>query len=141
MITVGTAIRNIAAVIRRFRPTISASTPVNGAVSAIAPVPAVISAEISPAPTWNSLASSGSSACGEYRLTKAQNPAVATPSRRGSKAMRVLWRRRGGPRILDRLPHPIGRARRVDVTDAQHRQRIDDSVDAGGQRADGAGFA
>jgi hypothetical protein len=65
MITVGTTIRNMAAVIRRLRPTISASTPVNGAVSAMAPVPAVISAEISPALTWNSLASCGSSACGE----------------------------------------------------------------------------
>jgi hypothetical protein len=65
MITVGTTIKNMAAVIRRFLPTMSASTPVNGAVSAIAAVPAVISEEISPALTWNSLASCGSSACGE----------------------------------------------------------------------------
>ena len=36
----------------------------------------------------------------------------------------------------DRLPHPAGRARRVDVPDAEHRQRIDDGVDAGRQRAD-----
>ena len=51
MITVGTAMANMAAVIRRFLPTTSASAPVNGAESAIAAVPAVISAEISPALT------------------------------------------------------------------------------------------
>ena len=51
MITVGTTMANIAAVISRLRPTTSASAPVNGAVSAIATVPAVISALISPAPT------------------------------------------------------------------------------------------
>ena len=56
---------NMAAVISRLRPTTSASAPVNGAVSAIAPVPAVISPLISPAPTPNSCDSSGSSACGE----------------------------------------------------------------------------
>ena len=88
MTTVGITIKNIAAVIRRLRPTISASTPVNGAVSAIAPVPAVISSEISPALTWNSPASSGSSACGEYRLTKLAKPAVATAKERRSTAMR-----------------------------------------------------
>jgi hypothetical protein len=64
MIKVGTTAPNMAAVIRRLRPTISASTPVNGAVSAMAPVPAVISQEISLALTPNSRESSGSSACG-----------------------------------------------------------------------------
>ena len=38
--------------------------PVNGAVSAIASVPAVIIEEISAGPTPNSRESSGSSACG-----------------------------------------------------------------------------
>jgi hypothetical protein len=51
MITVGTVMANMAAVIRRFLPTTSASAPVNGAVSAIAKVPAVISAEMVPGPT------------------------------------------------------------------------------------------
>ena len=46
MISVGTTIANAAAVIRRLRPRTSASAPVNGAVSAIAAVPAVISALI-----------------------------------------------------------------------------------------------
>ena len=65
MIRVGTTIANIAAVIRRLRPTTSASTPVNGAVKAMAAVLAVISALISPGPTPYSWASSGKSACGE----------------------------------------------------------------------------
>ena len=51
MITVGSTMANMAAVIRRFLPTTSASTPVNGAVNAIAAVLAVISALISPGPT------------------------------------------------------------------------------------------
>ena len=65
MISVGTTTANIAALIRRFLPMTSASAPVNGAEIAMAAVPAVISELISPAPTWNSRASSGSSACGE----------------------------------------------------------------------------
>ena len=51
MITVGTVMANIAAVISRLRPSTSASAPVNGADSAIAAVLAVISEEMSPAPT------------------------------------------------------------------------------------------
>ena len=65
MISVGTTTANAAAVIRRLRPRTSASAPVNGAVSAIAKVLAVISALISPAPTPNSCDSSGNSAWGE----------------------------------------------------------------------------
>jgi hypothetical protein len=65
MISVGTTTANIAAAIKRLRPATSASAPVNGADSAIAAVPAVIKALISPGPTWNSLANSGNSACGE----------------------------------------------------------------------------
>ena len=49
----------------RFRPSTSATAPVNGAVSAIAAAPAVMMLEISAAPTPNSRESSGSSACGE----------------------------------------------------------------------------
>src|SRR5271156_5455443 len=88
MITVGIVMAKAAAVIRRFLPATSANAPVNGAVSAIAAVLAVISALISPAPTPKSWASSGSSACGEYRLTKLQKPAVATANERVSKEMR-----------------------------------------------------
>jgi len=55
----------MATVISRFRPVTSASAPLKGADNAIAAVPAVISALISPGPTWNSLASRGSSAWGE----------------------------------------------------------------------------
>ena len=51
MIRVGSTVANIAVVIRRFRPTTSASAPVNGAVSAIAAVPAVISALMALGPT------------------------------------------------------------------------------------------
>jgi hypothetical protein len=65
MISIGTTAANMAVVIRRLRPATSASAPVNGADNAIAAVPAVISALISPAPTLNSRANSGSSACGE----------------------------------------------------------------------------
>src|SRR6516165_2514446 len=43
--------------------------------------------------------------------------------------------------VRDRLPHPVRRARRVDVHDAEHGERVDDGVDARRQRADGAGFA
>ena len=50
-ITIGTVTANIAAVISRLRPSTSAAAPVKGAVSAIASVPAVIRALISPAPT------------------------------------------------------------------------------------------
>jgi hypothetical protein len=35
--------------------------------------------------------------------------------------------------VCNRLPHPVRRARRVDVPDAKHRQSIDDGVDAGRQ--------
>ena len=63
-ITVGTAAANIAVTISRLRPSTSAMAPVNGAVSAIASVPAVIIEEISAGPTPNSRESSGSSACG-----------------------------------------------------------------------------
>ncbi len=51
MITVGTVMANMAAMISRLRPKTSASAPVNGADSAIAKVLAVISEEISPGPT------------------------------------------------------------------------------------------
>ena len=49
----------------RLRPSTSAIAPVNGAVSAIASVLAVMMVLISAAPTPNSRDSSGSSACGE----------------------------------------------------------------------------
>ena len=65
MSSVGTTMANIEAVISRLRPRTSASAPVNGAVSAIAAVAAVISALISPALTLNSCDSLGNSACGE----------------------------------------------------------------------------
>ena len=65
MQSVGTSMANIAAVISRLRPSTSASAPVNGAVSAIATVAAVMSVLISPALTENSCASVGNSACGE----------------------------------------------------------------------------
>src|SRR5579862_3301020 len=94
--SVGTTVANIAAVMRRLRPTISASTPANGAVSAIAKVPAVINVEILLGPTSNSPASSGSKACGEYRLTKAEKPAVAMAKDRRSRDMRHYGR--GGQR-------------------------------------------
>ena len=62
MISVGTTMANAAAVIRRLRPSTSASAPVKGAVTAMAALEAVISALISPAPTPNSCDSSGKSA-------------------------------------------------------------------------------
>jgi len=62
--TVGTAAANIAAVISRLRPSTSAMAPVNGAVMAIASVPAVIMVLISAGPTPNSCDNSGSRACG-----------------------------------------------------------------------------
>jgi hypothetical protein len=62
MISVGTTTAKAAAVISRLRPRTSASAPVNGAVSAMAAVDAVISALICPAPTPNSCDSSGKSA-------------------------------------------------------------------------------
>ena len=65
MSSVGTTMANIAAVIRRLRPRTSASAPVNGAVSAIATVAAVISELISPAVTLKSCERRGSRACGE----------------------------------------------------------------------------
>ena len=63
-ITIGTVTANIAAVMRRLRPSTSAAAPVNGAVSAMASVPAVIRELICAAPTPNSRASSGNSAWG-----------------------------------------------------------------------------
>ena len=63
-ITIGTVTANIAVVIRRLRPSTSAAAPVNGAVSAMASVPAVIMALICAAPIPNSRASSGNNAWG-----------------------------------------------------------------------------
>jgi hypothetical protein len=63
-ITVGTTRTTMAAVMTRLRPSTSATAPVNGAVSAIAKVEAVMMVLICAAPTWNSAASDGSSACG-----------------------------------------------------------------------------
>jgi len=63
-ITVGTTTATIAAVMTRLRPRTSATAPVNGAVSAIASVEAVMMVLICPAPTWNSAPNDGSSACG-----------------------------------------------------------------------------
>ena len=60
-----TTMAKLATVIRRLRPSTSASAPVKGAVSAMAAVGAVIMALMSPAPTPNSCESSGNSACGE----------------------------------------------------------------------------
>jgi len=65
MSSVGTTMAKIEAVISRLRPRTSASAPVNGAVSAIAAVAAVINVLISPALTLNSCDSLGNSACGE----------------------------------------------------------------------------
>ena len=62
---IGTTTASIAAVITRFRPSTSAIAPVNGAVSAIASALAVMMVLISAAPTPNSRASAGNSACGE----------------------------------------------------------------------------
>jgi hypothetical protein len=54
---------------------------------------AVMMVLISAAPTPNSRASAGSSACGEYRLRKAQKPAVAMATLRGSRRMRCSLER------------------------------------------------
>ena len=62
---VGTTTAHIAAAITRLRPSTSAIAPVNGAVSAMASALAVMIVLISAAPTPNSRASDGSSACGE----------------------------------------------------------------------------
>jgi hypothetical protein len=64
-ITIGTAMTIIAVAITRLRPSTSATTPVNGAVNAMAMEVAVITELMRPAPTPNSCASAGSSACGE----------------------------------------------------------------------------
>ena len=61
----GTTTASMAAVMTRFRPSTSATAPVNGAVKAIASALAVMMALISAAPVPNSRASAGSSACGE----------------------------------------------------------------------------
>jgi hypothetical protein len=55
----------MAAVITRFLPSTSAIAPVNGAVKAMASALAVMIVLISAAPTPNSRASAGNSACGE----------------------------------------------------------------------------
>ena len=55
----------MAVTITRFRPSTSATAPVNGAVRATASVLAVMMAEISAAPAPNSCESSGKIACGE----------------------------------------------------------------------------
>ena len=90
---IGTATASMAAVMTRFRPNTSATAPVNGAVRAMASALAVMMVLISAAPTPNSRASAGSSACGEYRLRKAQKPAVAMATLRGSKRMRCSLER------------------------------------------------
>jgi hypothetical protein len=83
----------MAAVMTRFLPKTSAMTPVNGAVRAMASALAVMMVLISAAPTPNSCAKAGSSACGEYRLRKAQKPAVAMAIFRGSTNMRCNLKR------------------------------------------------
>ena len=62
---VGTTTASMAAAITRLRPSTSAMAPVNGAVKAMASVLAVMIVLISAAPTPNSHASAGNSACGE----------------------------------------------------------------------------
>ena len=62
---IGSTTANIAAVMTRLRPSTSAIAPVNGAVSAMASVLAVMMVLMVAAPTPNSWASAGSSACGE----------------------------------------------------------------------------
>ena len=84
--TIGSTTATIAAAMTRLRPSTSAIAPVNGAVSAMASVLAVMMVLIAAAPTPNSRASAGSSACGEYRLRKAQKPAVATANLPGVEA-------------------------------------------------------
>jgi hypothetical protein len=71
-IAIGTVIASIAQVITRLRPSTSATAPVNGAVSAMANELAVITALMRPALAPNSRASTGNSACGEYRFRNAQ---------------------------------------------------------------------
>ncbi|MGA8988799.1 MAG: hypothetical protein WB500_00145 [Rhodoplanes sp.] len=71
-IAIGTVIASIAQVITRLRPSTSATAPVKGAVSAMAKELAVITALMRPALAPNSRASTGNSACGEYRLRNAQ---------------------------------------------------------------------
>ena len=63
--TMGTTTASIAAAITGFRPSTSATAPVNGAAKAMASVLAVMIALISAAPTPNSRDSAGNSACGE----------------------------------------------------------------------------
>ena len=87
---IGTATASMAAVMTRLRPSTSATAPVNGAVRAMASALAVMMVLISAAPTPNSRASAGSSACGEYRLRKAQKPAVAMATLRGSKCIAAV---------------------------------------------------
>ena len=60
----GTSSSTMAATITRLRPSTSDSAPVNGAVAATASVPAVMIMLASAAPTPNSRAISGSTACG-----------------------------------------------------------------------------
>src|SRR5262249_44233666 len=84
---VAITIASIAAAIRRLRPITSATAPVNGAVSAMASVLAVMTALMSAAPTPNSRARSGKSARGAKRVRKLQKPAAATAVLRRSKAI------------------------------------------------------
>ena len=60
----GTSSNTIAVTITRLRPSTSDIAPVNGAVAATASVPAVMTMLASAAPTSNSRAISGSTACG-----------------------------------------------------------------------------
>src|SRR4249919_1898878 len=105
---IGTATASIAAVITRFLPNTSATAPVNGAVRAMASALAVMMVLISAAPTPNSRARAGSSACGEDRLRKAQKPAVAMATLRGSRRMRCsLVRDQDGRRSASRRAYRI----------------------------------
>ncbi len=64
-ITPGTSSSTMAATMTRLRPSTSAIAPVNGAVAATASVLAVMIRLAAAAPTPNSCAISGNTACGE----------------------------------------------------------------------------
>src|SRR3954447_2171 len=68
--------------------------------------------------------------CPEFAQSSARRP-CATGGSGGSALLRRL----------DRLPHPVGSRRHVDVVDAEVRERVDARFPARGRRADGAGLA
>src|SRR4029077_6339534 len=88
-ITVGMTSTNIATMITRLRPRTSVTAPVKGAVSATARVLTVMMVETSAALAPNSFDNSGRIDCGEYRLMKAQYPAIPAARRKANECRAV----------------------------------------------------